>query len=73
MYYRSPKTWRTWNHATFGFLGPNTYNVLKNEFGVRYGVCTRHYQALYKLIERDPRIDIVHETEKVFVFKLQEA
>lgn len=71
MYYMSSDLYRKWNSVAQGALGASTYNVLKNDFKIQYGVCTADYSRLYRIMRQDPKIDIVHESANVFVFRLK--
>ncbi|GIV32732.1 MAG: hypothetical protein KatS3mg031_0267 [Chitinophagales bacterium] len=73
MYYWNPEVWRRWDAVSNGRMGSQTYTVLKDEFRVRYGVATSNFQQLRNIIERDPRMRIVHQTSGAFVFKLDIA
>ena len=72
MYYWNEEVWKQWDALSNGRLGDKTYNALKDDFKVRYGVATNNFQDLRRIIERDERMDIVHEGNGAFVFKLDE-
>ncbi len=71
MYFWNPKLWRKWDRLSNGRFGAKTYDLLKNDFKVTYGVCTSNFSRLKRVIERDPKMQIVHQTSRVYVFKLE--
>jgi hypothetical protein len=70
MFYWNPDIWRRWDACSNGRLGDQTFDVLKNEFKVRYGVATSDFGGLRKIIERDNRMKIVFDSPHAYVFKL---
>jgi len=70
MYYWNPDVWRRWDACSNGRLGDETFDVLKNEFKVRYGVATHDFSGLKEIIKRDKRMEIVHESPGAYVFRL---
>lgn len=71
MYYWNKEIWHRWNDLSSGRLGKQTYDVLKDEFKVRYGVATSNFSQLRNIINNDPRMEIVHKSPGAFVFKLK--
>ena len=70
MYYWNPKIWRKWDRVSHGRFGSQTYEVLRDDFKITYGVCTNNFKRLKAIIKRDPQISIVHSTKKLYIFKL---
>lgn len=73
MYYWDPDVWRKWDALSNGRLGDQTFDILKNDFKVRYGVATSDFTGLKEIINRDNRMKIVFETQHAYVFKLDTA
>lgn len=71
MYFWKPKLWVKWDKLAHGRFRTKTYNILKNDFKVRYGVCTREFWQLRNQINRDKRIRIVYQDKETYVFKLK--
>jgi hypothetical protein len=72
MYIWDPEIWRRWDKVAHGNFGQATYDVLKNDFGVRFGVCTQDFSKLKKRIQLDSRLRIVRDDPKVYVFEVGE-
>ncbi len=72
MYFWKPKLWVKWDKLAHGRFGNKTHDILKKDFKVRYGVCTREFGDLRSLIKRDKQIKIVFEKDGAYVFKLKE-
>lgn len=68
MYYADPDLWQEWSTAASGGSGWRTYDVLAGRY--THGVCTSDYVELRQIIGKDPRIDIVLETDGAYVFRL---
>ncbi|TNE49398.1 MAG: hypothetical protein EP343_12025 [Deltaproteobacteria bacterium] len=71
MYFWKPKLWIKWDRLAHGNYGKRSYSILKNDFKVRYGVCTREFWNLRKQINRDSRMKIVYSDKETYVFKLK--
>jgi hypothetical protein len=66
--HRDPDRCREWAKvARGGFVG-RTYDVLAAEY--RYGVCTWDYGDLKRIVEKDPRMEIVLDTPGAYVFRI---
>ena len=72
MYFWNDAIWKKWDRVAHGRFGTNTYDILKNDFKITYGVCTSNFSRLKNIIVRDPKMQIVHQTAKTYVFKLEE-
>lgn len=70
MFYWNPDVWRRWDACSNGRLGDETFDVLKNEFKVRYGVATSDFSGLRRIIEKDERMKIVFDSPHAYVFRL---
>ena len=72
MYYWDKEIWQKWSNVANGMYSDKTYDVLKNEFKIRYGVATNNFRALKTRVIMDPRMEIVHKSSSAYVFKLNE-
>lgn len=70
MVYRDDRVWRSWDDAARGRLGPATYGVIKDALRARTGVCEAGYLPLRAAVEADPRMKVVYDDGKAFVFRL---
>ena len=68
MYARDPAAWRSWFEVARGAHVGETYDTLAAEY--RYGVCTWDFEEMRRRIEKDPRMEIVLDTETAYVFHI---
>jgi hypothetical protein len=68
MYFHDPELWREWFSVAHGGFGGRTYDILARDY--RYGVCTYDFEHLKRIVEGDPRMEIVHDTGWTYVFRV---
>jgi hypothetical protein len=68
MYYRDPEVWREWYEVARGGFAGRTYDILARDY--RFGVCTWDYEDLKRIVEKDPRMEIVHDDGDAWVFRI---
>jgi hypothetical protein len=66
MYRNDPQMWEDWVKIGRGEFAWKTYEMLARDY--RYGVCTWDFQEIRRIIELDPRMEIVHDDGQAFVF-----
>jgi hypothetical protein len=70
MYYWDKDVWKKWDDTVNGRMGNKTYDILKNDFKVNYGVATSNFSNFKKIITNDQHMKIVYQDRNAFVFKL---
>lgn len=70
MFYWDRDRWKRWYDLANGRLKGETYDALKGEFKVRYGVCTSNFGDLKDEILRHEGMAIVHEAKGAYVFRV---
>jgi hypothetical protein len=68
MYYRDPEVWREWYEVARGGFAGRTYDILARDY--RFGVCTWDFEDLKRIVEKDPRMEIVHDDGGAWVFRI---
>ncbi len=68
MQYDEKKATR-WRALALGREGANTFPALRKEFGTRFGVCTKEFDAFYQIAKADPNVVIHGETPYVYWFE----
>jgi hypothetical protein len=68
MVYRDPDRWREWFEVARGGFAGRTYDILARDY--RFGVCTWDFEELKRIVEKDPRMEIVHDDEWAWVFRI---
>lgn len=72
MYYKDPSLWKTWDNLSNGRLNDQTYDIFKNQFKIRFGVCTNNFITLRNLIREDPKMSVIYQDKHAYIFKLAE-
>ena len=70
MYLWKPEEWKKWSDLAAGRAKGQTYDLLKNYYRVRFGVCTADFKELRKIIEQHPEMEIVLSSEHNYLFKV---
>jgi len=71
MYYWNPELWRLWHGAANATLPPDEiHRALRDRFQVRFGLCSRKFEAFRDLVGRDRRYKVLAEDDEGFVFKV---
>jgi hypothetical protein len=68
MCYRDIGLCREWNKVSRGAYAATTYDVLARDY--RYGVCTAAFDRLKEIVELDPRMEIVLDSGRAYVFRI---
>jgi hypothetical protein len=68
MYYRDPELWREWYEVARGGYAGRTYDILARDY--RFGVCTWDFDELKRIVEKDPRMEVVHDDDWAWVFRI---
>ena len=68
MYLHDPQLWREWSRLADGGFAGRTYDMLAKTY--RYGVCTWDFEGFRRIVDTDPRFEIVHDDIDAFVFRI---
>jgi hypothetical protein len=68
MCYRDPERCREWSHLAAGGFAGRSYDILARDY--RFGVCTWDYRRLKRIVEKDPRMEIVLDSGGAWVFRI---
>lgn len=72
MYTWSPDIWQKWHSLANGRLGEETAKVLATEFKLKYGICTRNYARLKRIVKKDKRMQVLYEDKFTWVFQINQ-
>lgn len=72
MYRWKPDVWRTWSSIARGHTA-DPVSLIRDEFGARYGYCSKRFKALRNQLDVDPRVRIRVDTDRAFLFEIVDA
>jgi hypothetical protein len=64
----NPERYREWFSVARGALAARTYDVLARDY--RFGVCTWDFEDLKRIVEIDPRMEVVYDDGRAWVFRI---
>ncbi|MBU0765970.1 MAG: hypothetical protein KJ607_14180, partial [Bacteroidetes bacterium] len=70
MYFYNNRIWEKWDSLSNGRMGNKTCEMLKSDFGIRYGVATSDFSGLRQIIAKDPKAEIVYKDSYAYVFRI---
>ena len=68
MYLDDPQRWLDWSRLADGGFAGRTYDELVGKY--RYGVCTWDFEAFRRIVDLDPRLEVVLDDGDAFVFRI---
>ena len=68
MYLHDPLLWTEWSRLASGDFAGRTYDKLVESY--RHGVCTYDFEKFRRIVDLDPRLEIVYEDPDAFVFRI---